>query len=268
MRISLETRRTVRRLFERLDYQRLGPIYCYEGGDEFWRAKCEPCRKLGFKLAEALLKKLPRGGRSLYVGAGVAELPCLLAETMDLHRHVEPYNLRRIEVAVLNRACRGTPLRFRARTAEGAKAPFDHLWIVSVLNDPERFPDLSSLSYGNANPVTFRPAQFVRQRRTVQSIVNRCMAKLSLPALVTTSIEEVVWIADWCHRHRVPYHVERKYYATALVGDPVCFIRVGTLQTKFPIRQTPSALRGDSYTCGHSARSSQPILGSTPLPCP
>ena len=95
-----------------------------------------------------------------------------------------------------------------------------------MLNDPERFPDLSPLSYGNANPVTFNPARFERQRHTVRSIVNRCLAKLSLPALVTTSIEEVVWIADWCHRHRVPYHVERNYYPTALVGDPVCFMRL------------------------------------------
>lgn len=213
-------------LFDRLDYQKLGPIYCYEGGEEFWRAKREPCQRLGSKIAEALVRKLPRTGGSLYVGAGVAELPCLLAESLELHRQVEPYNLRRTEVAVLNRACRGTPITFRARPAEEASGAFDHLWIASVLNDPERFPDLSALSYGNANPVTFNITRFERQRRTVQSLVNRCMAKLSLPALVTTSIEEVVWIADWCHRHRVPYRVERKDYPTALVGDPVCFIRL------------------------------------------
>jgi hypothetical protein len=53
------------------------------------------------------------------------------------------------------------------------------------------------------------------------------MPKLGLPGLVTTSTEEVVWIADWCHRHRIPYRVERKQYLTALVGDPICFIKVG-----------------------------------------
>jgi hypothetical protein len=213
-------------VFARLEYDRLGRVYCYEGGDEFWEAKRKPCERLGSQIARALSRKLPRGGRSLYVGAGVAELPCLLAEAMDLRRDVEPYNLRRSEVAVLNRACGGTPVKFQARSAEGAKGPFDHLWIVSVLNDPERFPDLSPLSYGNANPVTFNPTRFEQQRRLVRSLVNRCMAKLSLPGLVTTSTEEVVWVADWCHRHGTPYRVERKQYPTALVGDPICFIRV------------------------------------------
>jgi len=227
MQISPVTKALIRRIYAHLDYKTLGKIYCYEGGDEFWRAKRKPCERLGISLSQALLKKLPHGGRSLYVGAGVAELPVLLAEALDLDRQVEPYNLRRSEVTVLNRACRGTPVRFHARTAAEASGKFDHLWIVSVLNDPERFPDLSPLSYGNADPVNFNPQKFEQQRRIVQSIVNRCMPKLGLPGLVTTSTEEVVWIADWCHRHRIPYRVERKQYPTALVGDPICLIKVG-----------------------------------------
>jgi hypothetical protein len=226
-RLHTQTLQAIRRVFDRLDYKRLEPVYCYEGGDEFWRARRKPCERLGISLAQALLKKLPRGGRSLYVGAGVAELPVLLAEAMELQREVEPYNLRRSEVTVLNRTCRGTPVRFHAKTAEEARGLFDHLWIVSVLNDPERFSDLSPLSYGNANPATFNPKRFERQRRIVRSIVDRCMPKLGLPGLVTTSTEEVVWIADWCHRHGIPYRVERKQYPTALVGDPICFIKVG-----------------------------------------
>jgi len=226
-RIHPETNKTINRIFDRLDYQKLGPVYCYEGGDEFWREKRKPCERLGRRVANVLLQQLPRGGRSLYVGAGVAELPCLLAEAIELHRHVEPYNLRRSEVAELNRACRDTPVRFYPSTAEKARGTFDHLWIVSVLNDPERFPDLSPLSYGNLDPVTFNPTRFERQRRIVRSIVDRCMPKLSLPGWVTTSTEEVVWIADWCHRRNIPYRVERKQYPTALVGDPICFILVG-----------------------------------------
>jgi hypothetical protein len=225
--LQLETAKTIRQIFDRLDYRKLGPVYCYEGGDEFWQAKRKPCERLGINVSKVLLRKLPRGGRSLYVGAGVAELPCLLTEAVELERQVEPYNLRRSEVAALNRACRGTPVTFRARTAADARGTFNHLWIVSVLNDPERFPDLSPLSYGNANPVTFNPKKFEQQRRIVRSIVDRCMPKLRLPGLVTTSTEEVVWIADWCHRHEIPYQVERKQYPTALVGDPICFIQVG-----------------------------------------
>jgi hypothetical protein len=226
-RLSGSTRRVIASVFAHLNYKRLESVYCFEGGNAFWRAKREPCRKLGTKVAEALVPTLPRGGRSLYIGAGVAELPVLLVEAIDRERHVEPYNLRRSEVTILNRACRNLPVRFHARDASSAQGRFDHVWLVSVLNDPERFPHLAPLSYGTADPVTFDPRQFEQQRRVVRSIVNRVMPKLRLPGLVTTSTEEVIWIADWCHRHHVPYRVERKQYPTALVGDPICFIEVG-----------------------------------------
>lgn len=226
-RLSGSTRRAITSVFDHLDYKRLESVYCYEGGDEFWRRKREPCRRLGAKVAEVLLRKLPLGGRSLYVGAGVMELPSLLAEALELQRQVEPYNLRRSEVEILNRACRSLSVKFRAQDASSAVGLFDHIWIVSVLNDPERFPHLSPLSYGRADPVTFDPVRFQKERRIAQSIVDRCMAKLRVPGLVTTSTEEVIWIADWCHRHKIQYRVERKQYPTALVGDPICFIKVG-----------------------------------------
>jgi hypothetical protein len=221
------TRRAIASVFAHLDYKALESIYCYEGGDEFWRAKREPCRRLGIKIAEALIRKLRPGGRSLYVGAGVTELPAVVAEVLERQRHVEAYNLRRSEVVVLNHAIRSLPMKFRAQDASLATGLFDHLWIVSVLNDPERFPHLAPLSYGRADPVTFDPVGFQKERRIIQALVDRCMAKLSGPGLVTISTEEVVWIADWCHRHNTPYQVERKQYPTALVGDPICFMTVG-----------------------------------------
>lgn len=225
-------------IFARLDYSTLGPVYCYEGGDEFWQAKRQPCERLGKRIARALAEHLAPHGRSLYVGAGVAELPSLLMESLDLQREVEPYNLRRTEVAAINRACQSLPLRFRSLDAAKAKGRFDHLWMVSVLNDPERFPHLAPLSYGTADPVTFDPRQFERQRRIVRSIVDRVMPKLRLPGLVTTSTEEVVWIADWCHRKSIPYRVEREQFPTALVGDPVCFMRIGAAATNTRRRGT------------------------------
>ena len=231
-RMSHATKTLIAKAFAQLDYKSLGQVYCWEGGDEFWDRRRKPCQRLGTKMAEVLLRKLPHGGRSLYVGAGVAELPALLAEAMDLQRQVEPYNLRRSEVAVLNRVCRGLPVTFRNRHAASARGSFDHLWMVSVLNDPERFPHLAPLSYGRADPVTFDPVRFQNERQIVQFIVDRCLPKLSHPGLVTTSIEEVIWIADWCHRHRIPYRVERKQYPTALVGDPICFVRVGRRKFK------------------------------------
>ena len=226
-KLAHATSRLVTEVYGRLDYGALGPVYCYEGGDEFWRAKRGLCNRLGSRVAVVLRQKLGRGGRSLYVGAGVAELPVLIMEAVELGRTVEPYNLRRAEVADLNRASHSIPLTFHAADAAGAKGRFDHLWMASVLNDPERFPHLSPLSYGRGNPLTLDPLKFDKERRIVRALVARCMGKLARPGLVTTTTEEVIWFAEWCHRHRVPYRVGKLYFPTALVGDPICFIQIG-----------------------------------------
>jgi hypothetical protein len=225
--LTSDTSRLVTEVYGRLDYGALGPVYCHEGGEEFWRAKRGPCTRLGSRVAVVLKRKLKRGGRSLYVGAGVSELPALIMETVELCRTVEAYNLRRAEVVALNDACHLISLAFHPADATSAKGRFEHLWMVSVLNDPERFPQLSPLSYGRGNLLTLEPLKLDRERRIVRALVASCMEKLTRPGLVTTSTEEVLWIAEWCHQHRVPYLVGKRCYPTALVGDPICFIQIG-----------------------------------------
>jgi len=226
-RLKSTTRQAIAGIFERQDYAALGAIYCHDGGEEFWQEKRGPCQRLGVELAEVLLGRLRRGGRSLYVGAGVAEIPILAMETMELDRAVAAYNLREAEVILLNQACKSFPFHYRHGDAGAAAGIFDHLWIVSVLNDPERFPELSALSYGQANPAVFDPAAFTRERAEVRAIAAGCLKKLELPGLVTTSVEEIPWIAEWCTTHNIPCTVEEKDYPTAIVEDPVCFIRIG-----------------------------------------
>jgi hypothetical protein len=227
MSLQPTTLATIARIFDSLDYASLGTIYCHEGGDAFWEERRGPCQELGIKLATVLRGRLRPGGRSLYVGAGVAELPLLVMETAELHRMVVAYTLRANEAAVLNRACAGLPFEFQGKDAREAGGPFDHLWIVSVLNDPECFPELGALSSGRANPVTFDPAAFTVERQAVLALAARCLEKIAHPALVTTSLEEIPWITDWCERHGVPYMVEDEDYPTAIVQDPICFIRLG-----------------------------------------
>ena len=214
-------------IFENLDYAALGPIYCDEGGDAFWQERRGLCQELGGKLAAVMRDRLRPGGRSLYVGAGVAELPPLVMETAELHRTVAAYNLRADEAAVLNRACAALPFEFQAKDAREAEGPFDHLWIVSVLNDPECFPELGALSSGRANPVTFDPDSFTVERQAVLALAADCLEKIARPTLVTTSVEEIPWITDWCERHDVACVVEDADYPTAIVQDPICFIRLG-----------------------------------------
>src|SRR5437867_5889091 len=102
MPLQPATLQSIARIFDALDYAALGAIYCHEGGDAFWEERRGPCQKLGIQLAEVLRDRLRPNGRSLYIGAGVAELPILAMETMELHRTVEAYNLRADEVALLN----------------------------------------------------------------------------------------------------------------------------------------------------------------------
>jgi hypothetical protein len=220
------TRNAIERIFAALDYHALGTIYCDEGGDEFWQERRAPCQELGIGLAEVLRGRLPVDGRSLYVGAGVAEIAVLAMETLELNRAVTPCNLRVSEVALLNRACAGMPLVFYAHDAREAVGLFDHLWMVSVLNDPECYPEVGALSSTRANPVTFDPARFAVERAEVFDLAASCLDKLRRPGLVTTSIEEIPWITDWCDRRNIPYVVEDEDYPTAIVEDPVCFIRI------------------------------------------
>jgi hypothetical protein len=213
-------------VFKRLDYAKLGPVYCDEGGEAFWRHRRNACRRLGLAFASVLLNRLKPDGASLYVGAGVAEIPSLMMETLELNRKVVACNLRRAEVDILNAAWGGRII-FSASDAAKAEGRYDHLWIVSVLNDPERFPNLSALSYGRADPLTFDQKAFAKERRRVMALASACLGKLTGSALVTTSVEEVPWIEDWCRRRQVPYRIEWDEYPTAIVGDPMCFITVG-----------------------------------------
>jgi hypothetical protein len=56
--VAPATRRLVAEVYRRLDYGALGPVYCYEGGEEFWRAKRGLCQRL------AVVCMLARGSPS------------------------------------------------------------------------------------------------------------------------------------------------------------------------------------------------------------
>ncbi len=179
------------------------------------------------RIATQLKNRLRSEGRSLYVGAGVTELPMLIAETTELHRSITAHNLRKDEVAILNKTCAYLPFEFRASSALHARGRFDHIWLLSILNDPECYPETSALSYGHATPVNFDTDTFKKERRTLNRLLNSCLSKLTLPGLVTTSVEEIPWITAWCLEKGIPFRIENKTYPTAIVGDPLCFIHLG-----------------------------------------
>ncbi len=224
--LQARTKRVIREVFSKLDYAVLAEMYCEEGGKAFWNVHEKKCQTMGIKIAAALTRRLSKRGRSLYVGTGVAEIPMLVMETLEMSRTVEACNLREREVRVLNQACHALPFTIQATDARTVQGTFNHLWMVSVLNDPERFPETSALSYGRADPVRFDPVAFQREKTHIQDLLDACLPKLSRPGLLSTSVEEVTWMTDWLTRHQVPFHVEKKLYPTAVVGDPLCFIRI------------------------------------------
>ena len=224
--LSRKTLEAITQVFDRLDYRSLGEIYCDEGGEAFWEERRGPAQQLGIEYGKILVNRLRRNGRSLYVGAGVSEIPALLIEILELGRQVVAFNLRPREVSLLNEASSGLGLTFLAEDARTACGTFDHLWIVSVLNDPECFPEAGALSSGRANPVTFDPDAFAAERKSIAALVAGCLKKLRHPGLVTTSVEEVPWITDWCEQKQISCTIEDEDYLTAIVGDPICIVRI------------------------------------------
>lgn len=151
----------------------------------------------------------------------------MVMEMHDLNREVSAHNLRQEEVDIIHRACPELSQCLQTTEAEFALGAFDHIWMVSVLNDPERFPEVSALSYGRANPTTFDPVGFTGERKMIQAITKGCLNKLITPGLVTTSVEEIPWITQWCEEQDLGYQVGEQDYPTAIVGDPICFIEIG-----------------------------------------
>lgn len=219
-----------RRIAAACDWQALGEVYFHWGGEQFWAEKAPQVGELGERLARALLPKVRAAGASLWVGAGVAELPVLLAEVMLRGRDVVATNLREREVAVLNAAldkvASELPLRYVAGDASEVAAgrSFDHLGCISVFTDPETWPVLSDVAYGRVPPVQVDVERFVAEREQARALAHKLFARLARPGLVTTSAEEVAWFLECAAAVGADYEADEELIDTAVVGDPVGFV--------------------------------------------
>ena len=220
------------RVLDRLDWHALGEIYFHWGGEEFWEERRPQVSSLGEVLGKRLLQDLPRGGASLWVGAGVAELPVLLAEVLMHDRTVVAANLRERECDVLNAGMQAgapeVPLRFvadDARTIEPGRT-FDHLGCISVFTDPETWPVVSDVAYGRVAPVQLDVERFVAEREAAREVAKGLFARLLLPGLVTTSAEEVAWFLEQACAVGATVEASEDLVETAVVGDPVGFLTI------------------------------------------
>lgn len=215
-----------------LDPRAIGEVYCDHGGERFWRERRDDVVTLGRDLGKALLLRVPRGGASLWVGAGIAELPVLLGEVLLHERRVTATNLRVRECelldAALRRAAPDVPLRFEPVDAREA-APgetFDHVGCVSVFTDPETWPQLSGVAYGRMAPVQLDVERFTAERDQARALAAALFARLSRPALVTTTAEEVAWFLEQAAKAGRHADAGEELFASAVVGDAIGFLAV------------------------------------------
>ena len=219
-------------VFDRLDWQALGEIYLHWGGVDFWKERRPRTIELGEALARRLLRELRRDGASLWVGAGVAELPVLIAEVLLHGREVVATNLRARECEVLNAgiefAAADLPLRFVAEDARTVAAgkTFDHLGCISVFTDPETWPLLSDVAYGRIAPVQIDVDRFVVEREEARKLATGVFARVQRPAVVTTTAEEVSWFLEAAAAAGAEVDASDDLVETAVVGDPVGFLTI------------------------------------------
>lgn len=228
-----DVERLLRAVFAALDGNALAEIYCDFGGEHFWRERRGDVETMGLELGERLLPRLARGGRSLWVGAGLAELPVLLAEIVWHGRTVVATNLRVRECELLNAALQvaapDVPLRYLAEPAATAAAGtrFDHLGCISVFTDPETWPVLSDVAYGRVAPVQLDVERFVAERTAARELAASLFARLQRPAHVTTTAEEAAWFLEQAAAVGAPVEAGDELVPTAVVGDPVGFLAIG-----------------------------------------
>jgi len=219
-------------VLDRLDWAALGDIYFHEDGDNELRERRKAIVACGMALSELLLPQLRHGGASLWVGAGLAELPVLLAESMRGDRRVVAVNLRQQECDLLNAALAAAApdckLRYLAGDAR-AVAPgvtFDHLACISLFTDPETWPLLSDVAYGRIAPVQIDVEQFVAEREQARELAASLFARFSRPGLVTTTAEEVSWFLELAESVGASIEASEELVEAAIVGDPVGFLTV------------------------------------------
>lgn len=229
--------RALAALEEELNWKHLGELQCSEGGADFFGAEqVEALWEAGLIIANELgeqLGQLPPGpGRSLYVGAAVAELVPALVEQLVLGREVVLFNLDNEETAELNRGLQaaercGLDLpRIHTREFTTADGSFDHAWIVSVLNDPDAFPALHDELYGRRGELATGRGVLSEDLERANGLVDAILERLTTEALLTTTDEELpVWRPRLAHARR-SMRVGEKALLTGVVGDPLRFLRL------------------------------------------
>ena len=226
------------RVFNAIDWAALGDLYFNEDGEAEWEHRRDKLLEFGFEWARALFRRVPEEGGSLYVGAGVAELPVMIAEACLRGRKVRATNLRVRECEILGDALRRHQLRGLVEIEAvdagtiAAEASYDHLGCVSLFTDPQTWPHLSDVTYGRVAPVQIDVGQFEREREEARVLARSLFDGMTLPGWITTTVEEVSWFLELASQRGVDVAADEDLLPTAVVGDPIGFLHCESSGTR------------------------------------
>jgi hypothetical protein len=227
-----------------LDWERLGTLYCSEGGEDFFCAEQrEALAEGGLRFAQDLGERLTPGsggGASLYLGAAIFELYPALFEHLVLEREVVLLNLDQDETHELNRGLqevgrgieRSMPCLLTCDLSELQGRRFDHLWMTSVLNDPEAFPALHDVLYEReSGEYATGRGDLAEDRRRAQCLLEQLFALGADECWLSTTDEELPLILEFCRLQAFELEIPDRARLSAIVGDPVrhCRLRRGAL---------------------------------------
>lgn len=223
--------RTLATVQSELDWQALGHGYCESGGEHFFPPEAvEAIQDTGLLFASDLAELLTPGGSSLYLGIGVAELVPMLFECLVLGRTVDAFTLPSDESRALQSALetarqqeRWQGLTLQTKPCpQATEACVDHLWFASVLTDPDAFPALHDRLYGRqgTTEATGR-GNFPRERQRAYALIETVWSWLRVPALVTTSQEELPLLQEALGASADRLLIPAKARLSAIVGDPL-----------------------------------------------
>lgn len=221
-----------------LDWALLGRASCEgDGTDLFDAALRARVLDTGLELAGDLSAALRDAtGTSLYLGAEVAEVPVMLAEQIVLGRTITWLNLDGPIPHELARALGVVGARLgvelpspssRALTSLAPRA-CDHLWMVSVLSDPDQFPALHDALYARkSGPLATGKGDLARDREAAERLVNDWLDRAKPDCVVTTTDEELTIVEPLVARRGGTLDIAPGGRISAVVGDR---IRIGRIR--------------------------------------
>jgi hypothetical protein len=215
-----------------LDWELLGSSTCEGDGSSFYDAELrERIIDTGMWFADDLARVLGDvRGQSLYLGAEIAELPLILAEHLVMRRRVEWLNIACPQTTELVRALRvvsaslGVELptpRVRAIT-DIEPASCDHLWMVSVLTDPDAFPALHDVLYERTGgPLATGRGSLEDDRRRADILIGAWLDRSNPSCTLSTSDEELTLIEPLVAQRGWTLAMAPGGRLSAIVGDRV-----------------------------------------------